>query len=177
MEGIYNLYVVYNLPDGDNIGTNIYGLYLDPGQNPEEPQPATGDLFILLMKSNAENIELVTDASFDVGYGNIGNTSENTVIGLGEVDFGTDGNAYQATGVEFANGWGTYGEAKYVVLSAGATPEEAVPFNEIRVEKDFRLLPVRHVCRKHERRRRFRTSYRQTESMADFPWEAGTCVP
>ena len=65
-----------------------------------------------------------------MGYGNIGNTSENTVIGLGEVDFGTDGNAYQATGVEFANGWGTYGEAKYVVLSAGATPEEAVPFNE-----------------------------------------------
>lgn len=79
----------------------------------------------------------MTDASFDVGYGNIGHTSENTIIGLGEVDFGTDGNAYQATGVEFANGWGAYGEAKYVVLSAGATPEEAVPFNEIRVERTF----------------------------------------
>ncbi len=39
--------------------------------------------------------------------------------------------------MEFANGWGTYGEAKYVVLSAGATPEEAVPFNEIRVERTF----------------------------------------
>ena len=137
VEGIHNLYVVYNLPDRDNIGTNIYGLYLDPGQNPEEPQPATGDLFIPLMKSNAENIELVKDATFDVGYGNIGHTSENTIIGLGEVDFGKDGNAYQATGVEFANGWGAYGEAKYVVLSAGATPEEAVPFNEIRVERTF----------------------------------------
>ncbi len=136
VEGIHNLYVVYNFPE-DNTGTNIYGLYLDPGQNPDEPQPSTGDLLIWLMKSNAENIELVTDASFDVGYGNIGNTSENTVIGLGEVDFGADGNAYQAAGVEFANGWGTYGEAKYVVLSAGGTPEEAVPFNEIRVERTF----------------------------------------
>ena len=138
VEGIHNLYVVYNLPDRDNIGTNIYGLYLDPGQNPEEPQPATGDLFIPLMKSNAENIELVTDASFDVGYGNIGNTSENTVIGLGEVDFGTDGNAYQATGVEFANGWGTYGEAKYVVLSAGATPEnpEEDPYKDAKYNEE-----------------------------------------
>ena len=78
---------------------------------------------------------------------------------MGEVDFGTDGNAYQATGVEFANGWGTYGEAKYVVLSAGATPEEAVPFNEIRVERTS-VITSRYVCRKHERGRRFCTSYR-----------------
>ena len=26
---------VYNLPDRDNIGANIYGLYLDPGENPQ----------------------------------------------------------------------------------------------------------------------------------------------
>ncbi|MFQ8803243.1 MAG: T9SS type A sorting domain-containing protein [Paraprevotella clara] len=31
----HNLYVVYNLPDRDNIGANIYGLYLDPGKNPD----------------------------------------------------------------------------------------------------------------------------------------------
>ena len=54
------------------------------------------DLVIETMKGN-ENIELVTDAIFDVGYGNIGQTSNQTVICLGEVDFGADGNAYQAT--------------------------------------------------------------------------------
>ena len=35
VEGVHNLYVVYNLPDRDNIGANIYGLYLDPGKNPD----------------------------------------------------------------------------------------------------------------------------------------------
>ena len=65
------------------------------------------DLVIETMKGN-ENIELVTDAIFDVGYGNIGQTSTSTIICLGEVDFGADGNAYQATGVEFAQGWGDF---------------------------------------------------------------------
>ena len=35
ISGIHDLYVVYNLPDRDNIGANIYGLYLDPGENPQ----------------------------------------------------------------------------------------------------------------------------------------------
>ena len=136
--GVHDLYIVYNLPDRDNIGSNIYGLYLDPeGGQQEEPQPEAGDLYISLMKDNAGRIEIVQDATFDVGYGNIGNTSNTTVIGLGEIDFGADGNAYQAAGVEYANGWGGYDEAKYVVLSAGATPEEAVPFTEIRVNRTY----------------------------------------
>ena len=100
-------------------------------------QATAEDLVIDLMKSNAPNIELVQDAAFDVGYGNIGNTSANTIIGLGQVDFGADGNAYQAAGVEFAQGWGSYDEAKRIVLSAGATPEEAVPFNEITATRTY----------------------------------------
>ena len=60
-------------------------------------QAMAEDLVVGLMKSNASHIELVKDASFDVGYGCIGNTSTETVIGLGEVDFGTDGTNYKAT--------------------------------------------------------------------------------
>lgn len=95
------------------------------------------DLVISTMKDNAENIELVQDAKFDVGYGNVGNTSNNTLICLGEVDFGTDGNAYQATGVEFAQGWGGYDVLRYVVLHAGNTFEESVPFTEMEVIRTF----------------------------------------
>ncbi len=35
LSGIHDLYVVYNLPDRDNIGANIYGLYLDPERIPK----------------------------------------------------------------------------------------------------------------------------------------------
>ena len=94
------------------------------------------DLVIETMKGN-ENIELVTDAIFDVGYGNIGQTSTSTIICLGEVDFGADGNAYQATGVEFAQGWGDFGVERYVVLHAGNTFEESVTFTEMTVDRTF----------------------------------------
>lgn len=94
------------------------------------------DLVIETMKGN-ENIELVTDAIFDVGYGNIGQTSNQTVICLGEVDFGADGNAYQATGVEFAQGWGDFGIERYVVLHAGNTFEESITFTEMTVDRTF----------------------------------------
>lgn len=100
-------------------------------------QAMADDWVIELMKNNASHLELVKDASFDVGYGCIGNTSTETVIGLGEVDFGTDGTNYKATGVEFAHGWGSYDEEKIVVLSAGATAEEAVPFNEMTVTRTY----------------------------------------
>lgn len=95
------------------------------------------DLVISTMKDNAENIELVQDAKFDPGYGNVGNTSNETIICLGEVDFGTDGNTYQATGVEFAQGWGGYDILRYVVLHAGNTFEESVPFTEMEVIRTF----------------------------------------
>lgn len=95
------------------------------------------DLVISTMRDNAENIELVQDAKFDPGYGNVGNTSNETIICLGEVDFGTDGNAYQATGVEFAQGWGGYDILRYVVLHAGNTFEESVPFTEMEVIRTF----------------------------------------
>lgn len=95
------------------------------------------DLVISTMKDNAENIELVQDAKFEAGYGNVGNTSNETIICLGEVDFGSDGNAYQATGVEFAQGWGGYDILRYVVLHVGNTFEESVPFTEMEVIRTF----------------------------------------
>lgn len=94
------------------------------------------DLVILTMKGN-DNIELIKDAKFDAGYGNVGNTSNDTRICLGEVDFGVDGNAYQATGVEFAQGWGDYETKRYVVLHAGNTFEESIPFNEMETVRTF----------------------------------------
>ena len=47
-------------------------------------QAMADDWVIELMKNNASHLELVKDASFDVGYGCIGNTSTETVIGLGK---------------------------------------------------------------------------------------------
>lgn len=95
------------------------------------------DLVISTMRDNAENIEIVRDAKFEAGYGNIGNTSNETIICLGEVDFGTDGNTYQATGVEFAQGWGEFDVLRYIVLHAGNTFEESVPFTEMEVIRTF----------------------------------------
>ena len=71
---------------------------------------------------------------------------------------------------------GTYGEAKYVVLSAGATPEEAVPFNEIRVERTS-VITSRYVCRKHERGRRFARPTGKQKVWLTFRVGNGTCVP
>lgn len=94
------------------------------------------DLVIETMRDNP-NIELVQNAIFDVVYGNVGQTSNTTIVGLGEVDFGADGNNYKATGVEFAQGWGDFGVERYVVLSAGETSETAIPFNEMLVDRTF----------------------------------------
>lgn len=94
------------------------------------------DLVIETMRGNT-NIELVQDAKFDVVYGNVGQTSNMTIVGLGEVDFGADGNAYKATGVEFAQGWGDFGAERYVVLSAGETWDAAVPFTEMKVDRTY----------------------------------------
>lgn len=95
------------------------------------------NLVIPMMRDNADNIEIIRDGTFDVGYGDIGFTSNNTLIYLGEVDFGADGNAYQATGVEFAQGYGGYDVLRYVVLYAGNTFEESVPFTEMEVIRTF----------------------------------------
>lgn len=94
------------------------------------------DLVVETMERNT-SIELITDAKFDPAYGNVGNTSTNTIICLGEVDFGADGSAYKATGVEFAQGWGDYGIDRFVVLHAGNTFEESVAFNEMRVDRTY----------------------------------------
>lgn len=94
------------------------------------------DLVIETMKTNP-NIEL-KDATFDAGYGNVGNTSIQSVICLGEVDFGTDGNTYKATGVEFGHGWGEFGkDPKVLVFHAGNTLEESTAFNELTLDRTY----------------------------------------
>ena len=115
--GVHDLYVVYNMAEG---GANVYGLYLDPEMD-ITPVPGAEDAYISLMKGS--NIEIVKDGKFDIAYGNVGNTSDNTVLYLGEYNLGDNGTAYQAAGVEYAQGWGGWGEDRSVVISAGETFE------------------------------------------------------
>lgn len=68
------------------------------------------------------------DGVFDRLNQNIGNCSQNTRVYLGEIDFGADGNNFQATGIRFANGWFVDG---WAVLHAGATYESSVPFTQM----------------------------------------------
>ena len=93
------------------------------------------DVFIETMSSNPD-IELIQDAKFDPAYGNIGQCSNFTIVGLGEVDFG-DGTRFKAAAAEFANGWGSYEEVKYVVLHAGPSYDESVVIDSIPVIRTF----------------------------------------
>lgn len=58
----------------------------------------------------------------------LGWTGDNTKVALGEVDFGEDGNKFQAASIDLANGWYNDG---FAILHAGPTYEESVPFTQI----------------------------------------------
>lgn len=77
-------------------------------------------------------VELLTDGKFDKANSNVGNTSGNTVIYLGEVDFGATGENYLATSVTFANGWFTDG---WAILHAGADFESSLPFTQMALDE------------------------------------------
>lgn len=68
------------------------------------------------------------DGAFDRLNQNIGNCSADTRVYLGEVDFGADGNNFQATGIRFANGWYVDG---WAVLHAGSSYESSLPFTQM----------------------------------------------
>ncbi len=68
------------------------------------------------------------NTGFEKLTGNIGNTSVDVVIDLGEVDFGETGDKYKATGIYFANGWFVDG---YAILHAGPDYESSMPFTQM----------------------------------------------
>ncbi|MBQ0116260.1 MAG: hypothetical protein KBT10_10405 [Bacteroidales bacterium] len=86
---------------------------------------AAEELFIPTYVSNP-NIEIIQNGRFDPVTSNIGNTNDQTVICIGEVDFSND---YKAAGMIFAQGWG--GNGNFAILSAGADYETAEPFTQI----------------------------------------------
>ena len=81
---------------------------------------------------HASDMTIEEDAVFDRLNQNIGNCSQNTRVCLGEIDFGATGNNFQATSIEFANGWFADG---WAVLHAGSTYETSVPFTQMAINE------------------------------------------
>ena len=69
---------------------------------------------------------------FDRLNQNIGNTSADTRVYLGEVDFGTTGDNYLATGIVLGNGWYVDG---WAILHAGDTYETSLPFTQMGINE------------------------------------------
>ncbi len=69
---------------------------------------------------------------FDRLNQNIGNTSADTRVYLGEVDFGTTGDNYLATGIVLGNGWYVDG---WAILHAGDTYETSTPFTQMGINE------------------------------------------
>ncbi|MBR6249141.1 MAG: T9SS C-terminal target domain-containing protein [Muribaculaceae bacterium] len=82
--------------------------------------------------NESSGVEILQDGVFDRLNQNIGNCSENTRVYLGEVDFGTDGDKYLATGIVLGNGWYVDG---WAVLHAGATYESSTPFTQMAINE------------------------------------------
>jgi len=85
------------------------------------------------IQTNSGNPDIeIVNAKFNAVSNYIGNTTPDTRISLGEVDFGPDGNKFKAAGVEFANGWYTDG---WAILHAGPDYESSVPFTQIAINE------------------------------------------
>ena len=82
---------------------------------------------LTLQMGHGEGATILNNGRFNPNGMFIGNTSTDTQIEIGEVDFGS-GDLYQAVSVRFANGWSNGGA---LILSAGETIDEAVPFAQI----------------------------------------------
>ena len=88
-----------------------------------------GDLVIPCNENSGVVIE--NSGVFDRLNQNIGNTSADTRVYLGEVDFGS-GNNYQATSIVLGNGWYVDG---WAILHAGDTYENSVPFTQMGINE------------------------------------------
>ncbi|MCQ2290887.1 MAG: carbohydrate-binding protein [Muribaculaceae bacterium] len=83
----------------------------------------------LIIETSAKNpyMEVLNEARIDPVTNNIGNTSGQTLVYIGEVDFSEN---YLAAGLTFAQGWG--GNGNFAVLWAGdGDYESAHPFTQI----------------------------------------------
>ena len=81
---------------------------------------------------HASDMTIEEGAVFDRLNQNIGNCGGSTRVCLGEIDFGTNGENFLATSIEFGNGWYTDG---WAVLHAGSTYESSVPFTQMAINE------------------------------------------
>ena len=89
------------------------------------------DLRIVTSPKNP-NVEILQDGKFNNITQIIGNTSENTQVALGEVDFGASGDTYKAISIELGNGWYVDG---WAVFHAGPSFEESMPFAQVFIDE------------------------------------------
>ncbi|MDO4971948.1 MAG: dockerin type I repeat-containing protein [Bacteroidales bacterium] len=87
---------------------------------------------LVIPTNETSGVEILQDGVFDRVNRNIGNTSANTQVYLGEVDFGEDGNLFQATSIVLGNGWYVDG---WAILHAGTSYEESMPFTQMGINE------------------------------------------
>ena len=80
----------------------------------------------------ASEMEVLEGAVFDRLNQNIGNCGGSTRVYLGEIDFGANGENFQATSILLGNGWYTDG---WAVLHAGNDYESSVPFTQMAINE------------------------------------------
>lgn len=77
-------------------------------------------------------VEILQDGQFNPVSANIGFTSANTVVYLGELDFGANGDRFLATSLTMANGWYVDG---WAILHAGPDYESSLPFTQMALDE------------------------------------------
>ncbi|WP_407405117.1 dockerin type I repeat-containing protein [Sodaliphilus sp.] len=77
-------------------------------------------------------VEILQDGQFNPTSSNIGFTSAATTVYLGEVDFGVNGDRFQATSITLANGWYVDG---WAILHAGSDYESSLPFTQMAIDE------------------------------------------
>lgn len=87
---------------------------------------------LVIQTNENSGVVIEQDGVFDRLNQNIGNTSANTRVYLGEVDFGTTGDNFQATGIILGNGWYVDG---WAILHAGDTYESSEPFTQMGINE------------------------------------------
>lgn len=121
---------------------NFTALFLGLAALTVAPHMMAQDVYLASDGKNP-SCKILRGGEYDILNGFVKNTAPGTATGtlleLGEVDFG-DGNKYNATCVDFANGWYTDG---WAILWAGSDWDDAVPFTQMDVNEYRSYYSVR----------------------------------
>ncbi len=87
---------------------------------------------LIIYTNHSSGVEIMNAAQFNRASNYIGFAGADTQVYLGEVDFGADGNNFQASGIVLANGWYVDG---YAILHAGEDYESSLPFTQMMINE------------------------------------------